>query len=368
MATYKVIQDIEAEDKLLGPLTLRQFIYATIVLVSCFIMFKLAVVSPLLVIPFLPHTILLAILASPIGKDQSPEIWLLAKIRFFLKPRLRVWDQSGIKELVTITVPKKIEHRLTNGLSQTEVKSRLQALANTIDSRGWAVKNVNVNMFAQPSYVLNQVGSDRLIDPGTMPQEVPTINPAEFQDMFDERSNATAQHLTQMISESEQARRQQVLQRMQNPASATSAPAPANYWFLNESHVPITSGQAAFAAPSVVSPGSDLTRAASVSKAEEKALLAQIHPDDSTAYTGHLKRIEPAGSKKPKKKQKDLVDTVPAQQPQTGPTTPPQPTPHTVDPVITSLASNNDLNLSTLSREANRAMKQDDGEVVIKLR
>ena len=28
MATYKVIQDIEAEDKLIGPLTLRQFIYA----------------------------------------------------------------------------------------------------------------------------------------------------------------------------------------------------------------------------------------------------------------------------------------------------------------------------------------------------
>ncbi|MGH7158305.1 MAG: PrgI family mobile element protein [Candidatus Saccharimonadales bacterium] len=28
MATYKVIQDIEAEDKILGPLTLRQFIYA----------------------------------------------------------------------------------------------------------------------------------------------------------------------------------------------------------------------------------------------------------------------------------------------------------------------------------------------------
>lgn len=30
MAVYKVLQDIEAEDKLIGPLTLRQFIYAAI--------------------------------------------------------------------------------------------------------------------------------------------------------------------------------------------------------------------------------------------------------------------------------------------------------------------------------------------------
>ena len=30
MSTYKVLQDIEAEDKLIGPLTLRQFIYALV--------------------------------------------------------------------------------------------------------------------------------------------------------------------------------------------------------------------------------------------------------------------------------------------------------------------------------------------------
>lgn len=54
MSTYKVIQDIEAEDKLLGPLTLRQFIYAVIVIVSGFIAFRLAAVKFFLAIPFLP--------------------------------------------------------------------------------------------------------------------------------------------------------------------------------------------------------------------------------------------------------------------------------------------------------------------------
>ncbi len=124
VSTYKVIQDIEAEDKLLGPLTLRQFVYAAIVIVSGFIGFKLAIAHWYLALPLLPHTIFFAVLAAPFGHDQSNEVWLLAKIRFFLKPRRRIWDQSGLKDLVTITVPKKIERHLTNGLGQDEVKSR----------------------------------------------------------------------------------------------------------------------------------------------------------------------------------------------------------------------------------------------------
>jgi len=39
MATYKVIQDIEAEDKLVGPLTLRQFIYAAIAAICGYLSF-----------------------------------------------------------------------------------------------------------------------------------------------------------------------------------------------------------------------------------------------------------------------------------------------------------------------------------------
>ena len=64
-------------------------------------------------------------LAAPIGKDQPTEVWLLARIRFFLKPRQRLWNQDGMSQLVTVTAPKKEERVLTDGLSQTEVRSRL---------------------------------------------------------------------------------------------------------------------------------------------------------------------------------------------------------------------------------------------------
>ena len=41
MATYKVLQDIEAEDKLLGPLTLRQFVYGAIAVICLYLSYFL---------------------------------------------------------------------------------------------------------------------------------------------------------------------------------------------------------------------------------------------------------------------------------------------------------------------------------------
>ena len=55
MATYKVIQDIEAEDKLVGPFSLRQFIYACIaVLCGYFCFIVVAKGIPIFLGVFLP--------------------------------------------------------------------------------------------------------------------------------------------------------------------------------------------------------------------------------------------------------------------------------------------------------------------------
>lgn len=152
MAVYKVIQDVEAEDKLVGPLTLKGFIYAGIAAILIFISVRLSIsgapsiIKVLFILLFLPPTLLFGILASPIGREQPSEVWLLSRVRFMLKPKSRIWDQAGIKNLVTVTAPKAPERILTKQISQPEVSSRLQALANTLDSRGWAIKNINVNL------------------------------------------------------------------------------------------------------------------------------------------------------------------------------------------------------------------------------
>ena len=196
MAVYKLIQDIEAEDKLIGPLTLKGFIYALITGFLVFLEFKLAVagIGPLkwlfVLILFFP-ALLFGILASPLGREQPTEIWLLSRVMFFLKPRSRVWNQTGITELVKITAPQRTDAPLTKGFSQTEVSSRLKALAMTLDSRGWAVKNVALNYAPAPFYQSEENPSDRLVGTEAITQSAPDINVREADDIMDEKNNSS---------------------------------------------------------------------------------------------------------------------------------------------------------------------------------
>jgi hypothetical protein len=315
MATYKVIQDIEAEDKLVGPLSLRQFIYAG---VAAFLGY-LSVLSVMngavfLLALFVPPMVFCLFFAWPWTPDQPTEVWALARIRYYFKPRRRIWDQSGVKELVTITVPKRIEKVYTDGLSQTEVRSRLGALADTIDSRGWAVKNSTLNLSAAPSYVGQMTtGSDRLIDYGNAPQEVPDDAVLPSDDMLDELNNPIAQQFDQLINASARKRRSVLVDKLRPKKPADEAPAartpaaaqPANdYWFMNQPEgvsskpTPVAPTDAVvFTAPQQITPGAQA--AVAEPTAQDEALLNEAHErlgprGDSTS---HLKTIDPSGPK-----------------------------------------------------------------------
>lgn len=219
MAAYKLIQDIEAEDHILGPLTLRQFIYglvAALMYYICFILLSKGVI--VLLIIFLPIALLATFFAFPFKRDQPTEVWALAKLKFILKPKVRIWDQSGIKETVTITAPNRVEENLTNGLSHDEAKSRLKALALTIDSRGWAVKG----MLESPEAIGETDNSDRLITPGSIPRPVPDeIIPVV--DMFDNSSPQT-QHIDGIIAENRKEHLKELTQKMQQEGQQKYTP------------------------------------------------------------------------------------------------------------------------------------------------
>jgi len=230
MAVYKVIQDIEAEDKLLGPLTLKGFIYAAIAGVLAFLSVRLAMAGSLgdfrwaLIILILPPMVLFGILAAPLGKEQPTEVWLLSHVRFFLKPRRRIWDQSGAIQTVTITAPKKVERQLTKNLSNAEVKSRLKALAAILDSRGWALKNADVDS-AIPGYFQALSGdSDRLISAADVAQDEPVLDVHAKDDIMDSGSNATAQYFDQMIQKADTNRKQAVMDKINAAREAKAEP------------------------------------------------------------------------------------------------------------------------------------------------
>lgn len=219
MAVYKVIQDIESEDKLLGPLTFKGLVYAGIAVSLGYINFRILTASGggpfklIFVFVLIWPMILFGVLASPLGREQPTEVWLLSRIRFLLMSRKRVWNQSGMTHLVTITVPKKIEQILTKQYSQDEVKSRLQALANTLDSRGWAVKNVNINAAPATNY-LKDNDQERLIASTEYTQEVPEATISAADDILDEHNNPTAQKFQNLINQAELDRRAALRNKM----------------------------------------------------------------------------------------------------------------------------------------------------------
>lgn len=153
MAGYKVPQDVEADDKILGPFSFRQFIYLIIVAISiglAVILGKLFV--PLAIIP-MPIVIFFGALALPLRKDQPMEIFLAAMVSFYLKPRKRLWDPDGIDSLIEITAPKVPEVQRVKDITQDEAQRRLNYLSEIVDSQGWAVRGIGTQQAPDSSMV-----------------------------------------------------------------------------------------------------------------------------------------------------------------------------------------------------------------------
>ncbi len=298
MATYKVLQDVEAEDKLIGPLTLKQFIFAIITLVMMFLAFVFARINIVLAIPWLVPILFFGFMAAPIGRDQPNDVWLAARIRFIIKPKRRVWDQSGLQELVTITVPKRIEIQRTDGLNIEEVRSRLNALSATMDSRGWALKNVNVNLSVNPAYIQQNTQSDRIVDISTItPTEVPTVDVQASDDVLDPTSNVVAKRFDDAIKQQQQ---QNITKLRAQTQTGTQVAKPQDYSFItNQVTDP---GYTTFGAR-VVTPKPEPGKAQINSFLEEKppisddeaAFLNKVHHDQevdkSIQHTRHERVI-----------------------------------------------------------------------------
>ncbi len=205
MATYKVPQDVEADDKLIGPFSFRQFIYLIIVVLAGVASWGLAQLFIGLAIIPLPIILFFGALALPLRKDQPMEIYLAAMVSFYLKPRLRKWDPEGIETLIEITAPKTYEDNRTKGLSQNEAEQRLSYLANIVDTGGWAIRGST----AAPSMTIN---NDVFL---------------EAQGAVDvlDTNNTVAQNFNQMMAQSTVKAKEEAVERMKETVFAPT-PAP----------------------------------------------------------------------------------------------------------------------------------------------
>ncbi|MDN5275200.1 MAG: uncharacterized protein JWP06_1101 [Candidatus Saccharibacteria bacterium] len=331
MAVYKVPQDVEADDKLIGPFSFRQFIYLIIAVISIALAWGLAQLFIALAIIPLPLIIFFGALALPLRKDQPMEIYLAAVVSFYLKPRKRLWQPDGIQSLVEITAPKVIEVQRAKDLSQMEAQRRLSYLADIVDTGGWAVRGVG-GMPAPNSAMQNDVYYEA----------------QQTEDILDTKGGV-AQSFETMISQADTRRRREVVERMhQQP----TAPPP----------------QQAMTPPPIADPyAAAFTQSVAVDQTNDPHLTYNPYPDSIRQSV-----ISPLGEQRAPAQQPEPQDQAIPVPPPIQQIPPPATSEKVVSPDIINLANNSDLSIETIAHEANRIHQKEqqlpEDEVVISLR
>lgn len=346
MAMYKVPQDVEAEDKLLGPFSFRQFIYLIVAALGIFLGYGLSRIFVGLIIIPAPIVIFFLVLALPLKKDQPMETYLTAIVRFLLKPRLRMWDPEGELNLVEITAAKTDDGPALKNFSGQEASQRLQYLSQIVDTGGWASRGIS-----SPLENLNL-------------QDTYAAEAQSAEDMFD-TAGSVSQNLGSMIAESNEARKQEVLQSMQASALAPtqqfSAPTSQPTTRPGVVTAPTTQAQVT---PVDDEPFDMFAPQASVISGDPAAHVT-FNPYPSAM---HQKVVNPGGPM-PKNPQHTAAPADPKPKPAAQKQAQ-APSEETISPDIMRLAANKDLSISTIAREAERINKKhlEDEEVVVSLR
>jgi len=323
MATYKVPQDVEADDKLIGPFSFRQFIYLIIVVLAGVAAWGLSrLFIGLAVIP-LPVMLLFGALALPLRKDQPMEIYLAAIVSFYLKPHKRLWDPDGIESLIEITVPKTVEIQRMKNISQDDAQQRFSYLASIVDSQGWAIRGEGVSA-QSPSTVIN---NDIFVEAQSA------------EDVLD-GTGSVAQSFNAIIDKEAGRARQEAIDRMHQPVQFAPV-------------VPVTPPQ-----PQPIPTPQNPATVYAVPTPDIEPAMPTYNPYPTIQQMVIQPMNDPSHQ---------AAQSIPIPPPQTAPTTSSKP----LSADIINLANNSDLSIETIAREAHRIQEKEHDmseEVVISLR
>jgi len=339
MAVYKVPQDVEADDKLIGPFSFRQFIYLIVVAISGAGAWGLMQLFPPLVIIPIPIILLFGALALPLRKDQPMEAYLTAIVSFyFMKSRRRFWEPDGIDSFVTIIAPKNSDMKRTKDINQSEAEKRFSYLAGIVDSHGWAVRGQGVDA------------------PANLSTELYREAAAATDVMDDTTTRATG--LDRMLQESDDAHRKRLENGMTQPVPATAQPAvsplvaaaASNPMLGDTPHIPAAPAPAMPFNPTPTPPPPTISSSTS-------SILSAKQRDALAFANGLIEEAEDERQVIPDKKPVQSAPTTSAKPPSAA----------TID-----LATNRpELTVQTISEEAHRIEEKEkqseDGEVFISL-
>jgi hypothetical protein len=205
LGQYKVPQNVEAEDKIIGPLTFRQFIYALMGFgwaAICFAIFR-SLPAVMIIVGF-PPTMLFMLLAFYTRDGQNFEQLLIAMVGFFAASRKRLWVKEDVLE--TFHVEPTAKKAEITQRDPAVVMSELEKLATLVDSRGWNKPPTPETNLVLPS----TANEDRMVAPPPAPHA-----PDEPKtDMLDVHNSPLAQNLAELLRQAAEDVREEAMQQM----------------------------------------------------------------------------------------------------------------------------------------------------------
>ena len=192
MGQYKVPLDIEAEDKILGPLSLRQFIYVIIGLLWAGLMWLLfSKIIVLMILLIIPITGFFLLLGFGRRQEQSFESYFVAVLQYFIVPRIRVWD----KDLTQVELVKKVDIAPEVIPLKNINMGSLKQLALVMDTHG-AQKDPTIQLVDST----NQAAAygQRIVDPAAIASSATITSASPILTQQDDVLDATSARSTQV--------------------------------------------------------------------------------------------------------------------------------------------------------------------------
>lgn len=127
---FKVPQNIDMQDRILGPLTLFQLLYLLIGFLVTYSLFRSGSILGFIFIG-IPVAVLTLALAFIKINDQPFHRFLLSMILFVFRPKLRLWHKGGTSPKVTVSATATSQKAVVT--PKTLDQKRLSTIAQKLD-------------------------------------------------------------------------------------------------------------------------------------------------------------------------------------------------------------------------------------------
>lgn len=222
MGQYKVPQNVEAEDKIIGSLTIRQFIYAVIGVGYGLVSYALLKGVPVLfIIVGVPPTILMLLLGLYKRQDQPFDAIFLAAVSYLVKPRHRIWIKEPIAEIFRVEAPVLAPQVHMD--DPTKVRGQLEKLAQIVDTRGWSAKQSELQ---EPHADTVSLADRFAASGGTVATAIQPVEVHASDDILDMQNSPQAHDIGMLIENHAKSVRAEAIKKITDQNLHTQKPEP----------------------------------------------------------------------------------------------------------------------------------------------